>query len=91
MKSWSKLPSFLVRVRILAFSMTSLRSATSSWPSSESVFGGDARTFEERAEFNATSICLFDGTLPLANAGRLLVSRTLNSTSRCSRMRRKYN
>lgn len=72
MKSWRRLPSFLVSSRILACSITALRSATSFWPSLESFFDGELSGREARAELRAMSICLLDGTLPLAKAGRVV-------------------
>jgi hypothetical protein len=68
MKSWSRLPWFLVSRRILACSMTVLRSPTSFWPSAESFFEGELSCFDASAELSATSICLLDGTFPLENA-----------------------
>ena len=72
MKSWRRFPSFLVRRRILACSTTFLRSPTSCWPSVESFLEGELRGFDASAEFRAMSICLLEGTLPLANAVHLL-------------------
>ena len=58
----------MLKRRILACLMTSLRSATKSLPSADSFGEGDERGFEARTLFKATSICLFEGTLPLAKA-----------------------
>jgi hypothetical protein len=62
------LPSFLVRSRILACSMTVLRSPTSFWPSVDSFLDGELSDLCAIAEFNAMSICLLEGTLPLEKA-----------------------
>jgi hypothetical protein len=48
--------------------MTFFRSPTSACPSVESFLEGELRGFEASAELSATSICLFEGTLPLAKA-----------------------
>lgn len=71
MKSWRRLPSFLVRSRILACSMTVLRSPTSFWPSLDSFFEGELSGFDASAELSATSICLLEGTFPLEKAGNV--------------------
>lgn len=68
MKSWRRLPSFLVSSSVFACSTTCLRSETRVWPSADSFLDGEFSAFEARNELRATSICLLEGTLPLANA-----------------------
>jgi len=45
-----------------------LEKIASCWPSEDSFFDGVVSCFHASALFIATSICLLDGTLPLANA-----------------------
>jgi hypothetical protein len=68
MKSWRRLPSFLVSSRILACSMTLLRSVIRCWPSLDSFLDGELRALCASAELSATSICWLEGTFPLEKA-----------------------
>ncbi|KAH8625268.1 hypothetical protein IG631_20733 [Alternaria alternata] len=68
MKSWRRLPSFLVRSRILACSMTLFRSETRCWPSLDSFLDGELSALCASAELSATSICWLEGTFPLEKA-----------------------
>jgi hypothetical protein len=59
MKSWRRSPWFLLNRRTLACSMTSRTSATSPFPSAESLLEGLLKAADERKLLRAMSICSF--------------------------------